>query len=231
MSRIWTHISNGEYSIACTGQTVHLYGKDNAELARFKGLRYAYDAVISPKGDLFVVKSSEGHLIWFGFNPPRLIKKVKCSQGEKHNFCFSPDGERLYNLESLAIHPLLATLSIYRTSDFSLERRMSWCMSNIDLQVIEYDSATDAYYLLGYVRNLNGCASKHFIARLDDGVLRDIAYISDRDHWDYDLYKSAESCGFTENAIQWLAPRDIWQTMRAEGFSLAKAWAQHRAKP
>lgn len=231
MSRIWSHVSNREYSVACTGQTVFLYDANGAEITRFKGLRYAYHPMISPKGDLFVVKTNEGHLIWFSFDPPRLIKKIKCSEDGDENFCFSPDGERLYNLERREPNPFYTRLSIYRTSDFSLERRMSWRLSNVDLHCIEYDAETDACYLLGYTRDLtDGCSSKYFIARLCDGALRDIVYITARDHWDYSSYKAIEDSGFTENIIQYRTVYRGWQTMRDEHFTLAKAWAEHCTK-
>lgn len=60
LKNFWSYISNGKYSVGCTGQTVFLYGKDGGELGRFKDLKYGYTPMISPDGIKFVVKSTEG---------------------------------------------------------------------------------------------------------------------------------------------------------------------------
>lgn len=53
MPRFYSYISNGKYSVGCTGQTVYIYNTNGIELAKFKDLPYAYLSVISPQGDIW----------------------------------------------------------------------------------------------------------------------------------------------------------------------------------
>ena len=62
MPKFWSLISNGKYKVGCTGQTVYIYDQNGTELAKFKDLPYAYTAAFSPKGDIFVVKSTAGRI-------------------------------------------------------------------------------------------------------------------------------------------------------------------------
>ena len=62
-----TFITNGEYYVGCTGRTVHLFDESKIEVAKFRDLIYAYNAVISPKGDIFVVRFKEGRLAVYDF--------------------------------------------------------------------------------------------------------------------------------------------------------------------
>ena len=61
MPQFWSYIGNDQFNIGCTGQTVYVYDKAGKELARFKDLIYAYLPVLSPRGDSFVVKTTEGY--------------------------------------------------------------------------------------------------------------------------------------------------------------------------
>ena len=56
-------VKNERYSIGCTGQTVWVWDKNNTVIAKFKDLFYAYRAMISPRGDIFIVRSNEEKLI------------------------------------------------------------------------------------------------------------------------------------------------------------------------
>lgn len=60
--KFWTFIGNDKYDIGLTGSTVYVYDKNGTELATFKDLTYAYNAVISPLGDIFVVKTTDGRM-------------------------------------------------------------------------------------------------------------------------------------------------------------------------
>ena len=62
MKKFWGYVSNNEFSVGCTGQTVFLYDMDGNELGKFKDIIYGYTPMISPDGTLFVVKSTEGRL-------------------------------------------------------------------------------------------------------------------------------------------------------------------------
>ena len=80
MKKFWTYISNGRYSIGLTGSTVYVYGKEGEELGKFKDLNYAYATVISPRGDIFVVKTTDGRMAVYSFEPLKLIKKFRFSK-------------------------------------------------------------------------------------------------------------------------------------------------------
>ncbi len=102
MRNYWSLVGNGKYQVGCTGQTVYVLDNDGNEIAKFKDLIYAYTPVISPNGDIFVVKTTEGRLAVYSFSPPKLIKKFRFSKvdaSQDDNFCFSPDGKELYNIE------------------------------------------------------------------------------------------------------------------------------------
>ena len=125
MKNFWSYISNGEYSVGCTGQTVYLYDKDNNEIAKFKDLKYAYTTMISPNGKFFVVKSTEGRLAVYSLETFSLIKKFRFSKlgGQDDGFCFSPDGTLFFNIER---HNGTTSLiiAIYNTNDFSLLKQV-----------------------------------------------------------------------------------------------------------
>ena len=102
MPKFWSLISNGKYRVGCTGQTVYIYDQNGTELVKFKDLPYAYTAAFSPKGDIFVVKSTAGRIAVYSLDEPCLIQKFRFSKvdgSQDDIFCFSPDGEWFYNIE------------------------------------------------------------------------------------------------------------------------------------
>ena len=231
MPKFWTFISNGKYKVGCTGQTVYVYDQNGTELAKFKDLIYAYTAAFSPKGDIFVVKSNEGRLAVYSLDELCLIQKFRFSKGEIAgcNCCFSPDGERFYNIEHPA-NGCNTALSIYRTSDFSLERRLFETDLKTEVIIIEIDPATGDCYLLGYFRDDKGVASEYYVARLCDERLEDIKYIP-KDMYDfYHGYKDLGAMGFTELAKQWSTLKyqgyDL-SNIETQKYSLADLWKNH----
>ena len=229
MPKFWSLISNGKYRVGCTGQTVYIYDQNGTELAKFKDLPYAYHAVFSPKGDIFVVKTTEGRLAVYSLDELCLIQKfrfsrVDCSQDD--NFCFSPDGERFYNIErhGTSYH---TALSIYRTSDFSLERRLFEADPKTEVCTIEFEPAVGDCYLLGFFRDEKNSASEYFVARLCDEKLEDIKYIS-KDVFDfYRGYKDLEDMGFTELAKKWSALKYLecdLSSIETQKYLLAGLW-------
>ena len=102
LPRFVSYISNGTYDIGCTGQTVYVYDKYGAELAKFKDLIYAYYSAISPRGDMFVVKSTDGRIAVYSLKTLSLIKKFRYSKvnyAQHDGFCFSADGKYFINIE------------------------------------------------------------------------------------------------------------------------------------
>lgn len=204
MRKFTCFISNGNYSVGCSGQTVWVYDAGGALLAKFRDLIYAYDAAFSPKGDIFVVKTTDGRLGVYGLEPPRLIKKFRFSKvdySQDDNFCFSPDGERLYNIERQE-SSLHSVLSVYRTDDFSLEKRYAWYDTGIEVTCVECDSAADCCYLTGCIRDKSGVCRQCFVARLADDVLADFKLVPDHMYNIYNAYKRLESRGFTEQEVE-----------------------------
>ncbi len=115
-------VGNGEYNIGCTGRTVYVFDKNGTQVAVFRDLPYAYDCAISPKGDVFVVKTTEGRLAVYSLDERRLLKKFRFSSVDEmqdDNFCFSPDGEEFYNIERHT-DGCKTVLSVYDTKDFTL---------------------------------------------------------------------------------------------------------------
>lgn len=150
-------IRKDRYAVGCTGQTVVIY-KDETEIARFKDLIYAYNAAFSPKGDMFAVKSTAGSLAFYGVEPPRLIGKFRFSKidgAQDEGFCFSPDGEFFYNIECHKDSTVTA-LSVYRTGDLSLDRRLFDGDDRLCLCEIEYDAEKGDFVLLGFYRGVSG---------------------------------------------------------------------------
>lgn len=241
MNRFYCLISNGKYRVGCTGQTVWVYDAEDTLLAKFKDLTYAYDAAFSPKGDIFVVKTTTGRLGVYGLEPPRLIKKfrfskVDCSQDD--NFCFSPDGERLYNIERQE-STLHSALSVYRTDDFSLEKRYAWYDAGIELSAIEYDSATERYYILGFIRDTSGVSAKHYVARLGSDSLTDFKLIPSNLSSNYNSYMRLKAGGFTEHTVRYsifgqhtladILAREqcTLEEMQSRNASLAELWQRY----
>lgn len=232
MPRFWSLISNGEYSVGCTGQSVYVYDKDGAELIRFRGLLYAYRPLISPKGDIFVVKTTEGRLYVYSLITLSLIKKFRFSKvnyAQDDNCCFSPDGKYFYNIERY-VNDLRSCLSIYKTEDFSLEKRLFSEDEKMVLDIIEYNSDTDIYYILGYCRPDDyevGC-NEYFISQFMDDTLKNTVYITEAEHEYYLSYKNMEAMGFSEKSKKW-ALNLKWYGYNTKGIekrnhSLAKLW-------
>ncbi len=216
--------SNGEYSVGCTGQTVYLYDKDGKELAKFKDLIYAYSPLISPNGKIFVVKSTEGRLAVYSLESHTLIKKFRFSKvngSQDDNFCFSPDGKELYNIER-HIDSCKTALSIYDTSDFSLKKRILHDGFNLVLTAVEYNTEENKIFLLGYMREPeSGVAYKFFVGELIKDSLKNIVYVSEKEHNFYLDCKHFEIHSFA--VTDCYTPDEIDRIKNAK-HSLAKLW-------
>ena len=227
-----TDITNGEYRVGCTGQTVWLFDKNDTVLAKFRDLIYAYHAVFSPKGDIFVVISVQGRLAVYSLAERKLLLKFRYAKGkdgnaaQDENGCFSPDGERFYIILSRA-DDLCSSLLLYRTSDFSLEKRL-FDGGNTVFSFIEYDAETERYYLLGYIRNPPDEDNTYFVGRLDGDSLADMEPISEREHNFYRDYKEYERTGFaTASPAIRLYDIDVLIERR---HTLAKLWKYYHDK-
>lgn len=227
MKNFWGYTSNGKFSVGCTGQTVYLYDESGTEIAKFKDIKYGYTPMISPDGRLFVVKSTEGRLAVYSLEMFSLIKKFRFSKvdgAQDDGFCFSPDGKLFINVERQG-DSLHTAISVYDTADFSLVSRV---LSGDDmaLETVEFDKATNAYYVLGFMRD-DPIRNKRFVAIFEDNEIKNITEISRNEYEFYNSYKDLELMGFTEKAYKWSYMDSALDELRAMDHSLAKLYMHY----
>lgn len=208
--KFWTFIEGDKYNIGLTGSTVYVYDKNGTELATFKDLTYAYNAVISPLGDIFVVKTTDGRMAIYSFEPLKLVKKFRFSKidgGQDENMVFSSDGKYFYSIESHT-NTSKTLLAKYKTDDFSLVTQLFANRERFRLTDIEYDTATDCFYVLGILfSSETRMANRWFVARLVDDVLVDMRYITEGERDFANAVNHIKVMGYTEKAYEWSAFR------------------------
>ncbi len=237
MRKFYSYISNGEYSVGCTGQTVCVFDKSGLEIAKFNDLNYAYCCAISPKGDVLAVKTTEGRLAFYSLDELHLIKKFRFSsvaEMQDDNFCFSPDGEEFYNIERHT-DGCKTVFSVYDTKDFSLKKRLFSENTDMKLGCVEINGGE--IYLSGFFRKKQsgllgkhqiGAAEKFFVARLVGDEICDIRYISESDYGFCTDYKRVEMSGFTEKEkeLSDISEEELTKA-RDNGFSIAQMWRKY----
>lgn len=227
MKSFWSLISNGKYSVGCTGQTVYVYDENMTESAKFKDLKYTYLPAISPNGDIFVVKSTAGRMAVYSLETMSLIKKFRYSRvdgGQDDGFCFSPDGSRLINIERQGSF-LDSAISIYDTKDFELIKQI---IIDKDTMVshIEYDETTNLYYVLGFNRDEKyRVANSYFVAKFDESKLSEYKKISYEEHEFYQSYISLKLSGFTNKSYEWSYIDCPLEQLKESGFSLPRLYS------
>lgn len=203
MPSFWTYITNGKYSVGCTGQTVYVYDKDGNEKARFKDLTYAYCAEISPDSKTLAVKATDGRLAVYSLEKMKLIKKFRFSKvdgGHHEGFCFSADGSFLFNLESHG-DGFERCLALYETENFNLIRQLFYG-KEMYLSCIEYDAAFDSYFVIGILyRKFR--KNKYFAAEFKDDELKNVTDIKEKEYDFYNKFKDLEKSGFTKKKYRW----------------------------
>lgn len=228
MPSFWSFIGNEHFDIGCTGQAVYLYDKSGTEIAKFKDISYAYTAAICPTGDMFVVKSTEGRLAAYSFDPPTLLKKFRFSKvdgAQDDGFCFSPDGTEFYNIERHG-DSCKTALSIYDAGDFSLKRRILEDDLSPVLSCVECEAETGELYLMGFTRGDSGVAEQYFVAKRRDDALEDLAIISKKDFVFYQAYIALRMKGFSKKAYEWSYIGVPLQELKSAEYSLAKLWRE-----
>ena len=231
MKKFWGYVSNNKFSVGCTGQTVFLYDKDGNELGKFKDIIYGYTPMISPDGTLFVVKSTEGRLAVYSLETLSLIKKFRFSKvdgAQDDGFCFSPDGKFFINIERQK-DDLHSAISVYDTIDFSLVNQIL-LGEDMMLDHIEFDKATNKYYVLGFMRNADLIIEHGFVAEFEDNQIKNITAISKNEYDFYRSYKSLEMHGFTEKMHRWTYIDYELQDLKSMNHTLAKLYAQKKAE-
>ena len=227
MRNFWSYISNGEYSVGCTGQTVYLYDKDNNEIAKFKDLKYAYTTMISPNGKIFVVKSTEGRLAVYSLETFSLIKKFRFSKlgGQDGGFCFSPNGELFFNIE-LHKDGSYTVISVYDATDFTLINQCILSKDILFINHIEFDTSTYTYYVLGSKVDVDKDIGYGFVAKFVDYQLKNITPISESEYDFYSSYKSSELTGFASKDMFSLIGCDT-NKLKKMNHTLAKLFAYY----
>jgi WD40 repeat protein len=229
MRKFWSYITNGEYSVGCTGQTVYLYDSNGNEIGKFKDIIYAYDPMFSPNGKIFIVKSAEGRLAVYSLESFSLVKKfrfskVDCSQDD--GFCFSPDGRYFINLER-QVDDLHSAISVYNTEDFS---RVSQLLLDENMMVSHIELVNGEYYVLGFMRGTNGVLSDCFVGKFENNEIKDTLFISEQEHEFYNDYLDLKLMGFTEKAYEWSRFEISLDKLRSADHSLAKLWKYYNEK-
>ena len=200
MKKFWSYISGNSYSIGCTGQTVYVYDKDGQELAKFKDIKYGYNAVFSPAEDLFVIKSTAGQLAAYTLEPLQLMKRFRFSRvdgSQDDGYCFSADGKIFYNVERHG-ESYLSAISAYETGSFTRVKMYFADDDNIRPSHIECDAKGQLFVLGVFIED-----GYYFIAKLGADGLEDVRCISEEEHDFYRDFKHLELTGFTQKAKEW----------------------------
>lgn len=204
MKKFWSYISNDKYSVGCTGGTVYIYNKEGMEVAKFKDIQYGYNPVISPNGNILIVKSTEGRLAVYSLETMSLIKKFRFSKvdgAQDDGYCFSADGKYFYNVERQGQSTNHA-ISMYDTTDFKRVRMWLEDDNIIEPSYIEADD-DDEIFVLGFIRGEEGVFRCGFVAKLTRTGLESTVEISESVYDYYINFKRLELMGFTEKAKQW----------------------------
>lgn len=208
-------VENEKYTVGCTGQAVWIWDKSDTVLAKFKDMRYAYMAAISPSGDIFVVKSVEGQLAVYSFEPVSLVKKFRFSKvdcAQDGGFCFSLDGKFFSNLEQHVPH---SAISVYDTADFSLVANLTVDDSMMLTHIQQIDGA---YYVLGRLRDDDASG---FVAKYRDNEICDVFKITEAEtvfyekHLHQTMFGSQLNDGEEIKFIHTLG--ELWEFYRKKG--------------
>lgn len=228
MRNFISYIKNDKYAIGCTGQTVYVYDNEGAELAKFKDLPYAYMSAISPNGDIFVVKTTEGRLAVYSLETLSLIKKFRYSKvngAQDDGFCFSSDGRYFINLERQG-DDLHSAVSVYETKDFS---RVSQLLLDENMMVSHIELADGEYYVLGFMRGTDRVMANDFVGKFANGQIKNILTISEKEYGFYSDYLYLKMMGFTEKAYGDYFSVSL-KKIRSSDHSLIKLWKYYNSK-
>ncbi len=227
MRKFCSYISNGEYSVGTTGQTVYLYDKDGNELNKFKDIKYGYTPMFSPDGKSFVVKSTAGWLAVYSLETKSLVKKFRFSKfdaAQDGGFCFSPDSKLFINIENHGDDGLQWAISVYDTGDFSLLSRLM-LLDNMAVGYIEYDYETEEYYCMGCI---SGVPDSDFVAKYKNNAIVDVRNYIEKD-WFFNMaYMSLKMSGFTQKKYEtWLNRGYELDELKSMDLTLAKLYKKY----
>ena len=232
MKHYWTYITNGKYSVGTTGQSVYLLDENDNELKCFRDIKYGYNAIFSPDGSIFVVKSTDGRLAVYSIEVQSLIHKFRFSKvdgAQDDGYCFSSDGLFFINLER-QIDDLHSAISFYNTKDFSMEFQFI-LDENMMVNEIEYDSDANEYFVLGFLRNPDGIYHSPFIGKLKNKKIDECVTISDKEYDFYSSFLTSKRSGFTSKSLNIFTDEFDFEAKDNLSYSLAKLYCYRIANP
>ncbi|MBQ8830523.1 MAG: hypothetical protein IJ017_02875 [Oscillospiraceae bacterium] len=205
MRKFWGFYDNGIYKVGCNGQTMYLYDADDRELGKFKDISYAYCGAFIPQANIFVLRSTDGRIAVYDCDERKLLHKFRFSDvdgSQDDGFCFSVDGKYFINIEKVG-SSTRTRLSIYETKTFSLVKQLFDNETNLVLSNIEYNISENQYNVLFFVRDNNSVYSQGYVGELHYDQLINMQPLDSKSYDFLHSYKSLETSGFTEKAIEW----------------------------
>jgi len=104
-------VHNDKYTAVLTGRTVKILRKGTKEeLARFRDLKHALRGAFNPAKNMLVTKSLEPWLAFYCLDTMKLLRTIEVEKPvskygypnlHEGGFCFSGDGKRLLNIETV----------------------------------------------------------------------------------------------------------------------------------
>ncbi len=166
---------SSHYRVECTGQRVYVYDADGEELACLKNFRYTYHTAIAPDERCFAVRSAGGVFYLYDLPTATLVQKRRVARdadgAQDGYFFFSPDSRTLLSVDHYGgIH---ARFSVYTIPDLTPVAGLYGDSETMEIHYMEPGKADPhVYFLMGYERDGNGIASRHFVlpVRVDASV-------------------------------------------------------------
>ncbi len=205
MRKFWSFHDNGTHKVGCSGATMYLYDADFHELARFKDIPYAYNGAFKPESNIFLLRSTEGRIAIYDCDERKLLHKFRFSSidhAQDDGFCFSPDGRYFINIERAGSW-LRTRLSIYETRTFSLVNQLFEDDNSLVLYDVEYNASVHQYTVLFSIRNSDGVCHQWYVGEWKDDQILNRQSLSQKEFDFLHCYKSLQSSGFTEKAMNW----------------------------
>ena len=205
MRKFWGFYDNGIYKVGCNGATMYLYDANDLELAKFKDISYAYRGAFKPGSNIFVLRSTDGHIAVYDCDERKLLQKFRFSNvdnSQDDGFCFTPCGEYFLNIERIE-SSLRTRLSIYETQTFSPVKRLFDDDSSLVLCNIEYNTSNNQYNVLFFVRDSQGVYKQGYVGELSNNQIRNLQKIGKKTYHFLSSYKSLQAFGFTEKSMEW----------------------------
>lgn len=223
MKSFWSYVSNGRYSVGCSGASVWLYNSTGAQLARFQDIRYASSAAFSPVEDIFVVKSTGAYFAVYSAPAAALLHKVKYSgvdASQDDGFCFSPNGRYFINIErqKTSFH---SCISVYETGGWGRIAQMYADDDRLEPKWVEFGS-DGLPYVLGFTRGEDRVMDGCFAARLGHAGLEEMRPLAAKEYDFYIGFKTLEQSGFTEKAKRTWAVFPALKTMDPDALKQQK---------